>query len=58
MTNTIFLDCYDGSAKPKEEQLFSLLRSKLKRNREAALKIFDIYYSENLENINDLSIWL
>ena len=54
----IFLDCYDGSAKPKEEQLFSLLRSKLKRNREFALKIFDMHYSENLENTNDLTIWL
>jgi len=58
MTNMIFLDCYDGSAKPKEEQLFSLLRSKLKRNREFALKIFDMHYSENLENTNDLTIWL
>lgn len=58
MTNMIFLDCYDGSAKPKEEQLFSLLRSKLKRNREFALKFFDMHYSDNLENINDLTIWL
>jgi len=58
MTNMIFLDCYASSMKPKEKQLFCLLRSKVKKNREFALKIFHEHYSEDLENLNDLTVWL
>jgi len=58
MTNMIFLDCYASSAKPKESQLFCLLRSKVKRKREFALKVFDEHYSEDLETIKDLTVWL
>ena len=58
MKNMIFLDCYGSSSKPKEKQLFCLLRSKVKRNREFALSVFDEHYSEEIKNINDLTIWL
>jgi len=54
----IFLDRYPSSVKPKEEQLFCLLRSKVKRNREFGLQFFHEHYSEELENLNDLTVWL
>jgi hypothetical protein len=58
MSNMIFLDCYTSSRKPKEKQLFCLLRSKVKRNREFGLNVFHECYSEDIQNINDLTVWL
>ena len=54
----IFLDYHEASSKPREKQLLCLLRSKVKRNREFGLKAFHEYYSEDVADINDLTVWL